>query len=134
VKNLDYYMRQNYRVQVVRDEAEGGYVLSIPELQGCITCAFDVGVGMSMLEDAKREWIQAALEDGYEVPKADTNDSYSGQFKLRIPRSLHKELAERSKHEGVSMNQYCLYLLSNHGRVARVRRKLSSLSRTERGS
>ncbi|MCI8980594.1 MAG: toxin-antitoxin system HicB family antitoxin, partial [Clostridia bacterium] len=40
--------------------------------------------------------------------------SYSGQFKLRMPKSLHKELAERSKAEGISMNQYCVYLLSHN--------------------
>ena len=42
------------------------------------------------------------------------NDKYSGQFKLRIPKSLHKLLAEHSKREGISMNQYCMYLLSRN--------------------
>ena len=39
-------------------------------------------------------------------------EDYSGQFKLRLPKSLHKRLAEKSGEEGVSMNQYCVYLLS----------------------
>lgn len=38
-------------------------------------------------------------------------NDYSGQFKLRIPRSLHRQLTEHSKREDISMNQYCLYLL-----------------------
>ena len=42
---------------------------------------------------------------------------YSGQFKLRIPRSLHKSLAEHARREGVSMNQYCVYLLSRNDAV-----------------
>ncbi|WP_261797457.1 type II toxin-antitoxin system HicB family antitoxin [Dielma fastidiosa] len=33
---------------------------------------------------------------------------------MRIPRSLHKSLAEHSKKEGISMNQYCLYLLTKN--------------------
>lgn len=45
---------------------------------------------------------------------------YSGQFKLRIPRSLHRRLAEHSKEEGVSMNQYCVYLLSKNDAVEKV--------------
>ena len=32
-----------------------------------------------------------------------------GQFKLRIPRSLHRSLAEHSQREGISMNQYCVH-------------------------
>jgi antitoxin HicB len=54
------------------------------------------------------------LESGYEIPEPDVLDDYSGQFKLRLPKSLHKELAEKSKQEGISMNQYCLYLLSKN--------------------
>ena len=41
-------------------------------------------------------------------------ESYSGQFKLRIPKSLHKSLTEHAKREGISMNQYCVYLLSKN--------------------
>ena len=40
--------------------------------------------------------------------------SYSGQFKLRIPKSLHRSLSMHAKEEGISMNQYCLYLLAKN--------------------
>nr|WP_330363471.1 toxin-antitoxin system HicB family antitoxin [Blautia wexlerae] len=36
---------------------------------------------------------------------------------LRIPRSLHRLLAEHSQREGISMNQYCVYLLSRNDAV-----------------
>ncbi|MBI2345953.1 MAG: toxin-antitoxin system HicB family antitoxin [Deltaproteobacteria bacterium] len=38
----------------------------------------------------------------------------SGQMPLRIPVSLHKRLKELAYHEGVSLNQYCLFLLALH--------------------
>lgn len=42
-----------------------------------------------------------------------------GQFKitqmpLRVPKSLHRDLKTAAKHEGVSLNQLCLYLLSKN--------------------
>lgn len=114
MKNLEYFMGLNYKIEIVKDETEGGYVLSIPELKGCLTCADNLEKGMEMLEDAKKQWLTAALESGYEVPEANALEKYSGQFKLRIPRSLHKELSEMSQREGISMNQYCLYLLSKN--------------------
>ncbi len=46
-------------------------------------------------------------------------ENYSGQFKLRIPKSLHRSLAERARQEGISMNQYCVYLLSRNDAAAR---------------
>ena len=49
--------------------------------------------------------LQQAMED------------YSGQFKLRILRSLHRSLVEHSQREGISMNQCCVYLLSRNDAV-----------------
>lgn len=114
MKNLEYYMGLSYKVEIIKDETEGGYVLSVPDLKGCITCADSLEKGMEMLDDAKKQWFMAALENGYEIPEPNKLDNYSGQFKLRLPKSLHKELAEKSKQEGISMNQYCLYLLSKN--------------------
>ena len=111
-KDLDYYMGLNYKVEVYEDKDEGGYALSCPELRGCITSAETIEDGLIMLEDAKRCWLSACIEDGIPIPEPVGVNGYSGQFKLRIPKSLHKKLAERSKLEGISMNQYCLYLLS----------------------
>ena len=65
----------------------------------------------------RKAWIEAALEDGVEIHEPDSLEDYSGQFKLRIPRSLHRSLAEHSQREGISMNQYCVYLLSRNDAV-----------------
>ena len=112
IKTLDYYMSLPYRVEVVEDREEGGYALHCPELPGCMTCAETVGKGFDALEDAKRAWFAACLEDGTAIPEPTRTEDYSGQFKLRLPKSLHKRLAEKAGEEGVSMNQYCVYLLS----------------------
>ena len=63
--------------------------------------------------------LQAALEDGLPVREPDDLENYSGQFKLRIPKSLHRSLAEHARQEGISMNQYCVYLLSRNDAAAR---------------
>jgi predicted RNase H-like HicB family nuclease len=111
-KNLNYYLELGYKIEVVEDREEGGYALSCPELPGCLTCADTIERGLEMIEDAKRCWIESCLEDGTPIPEPNDFGSYSGQFKLRIPKSLHRSLAEHSRQEGISMNQYCLYLLS----------------------
>lgn len=64
--------------------------------------------------DAKKVWLEAALEDGVKIHEPDSLENYSGQFKLRILKSLHRSLAEHSQREGISMNQYCVYLLSKN--------------------
>lgn len=114
MKTVDYYMKLPYRLEIIPDTEEGGYVALFPELPGCITCADTLEDVIEDVMDAKRVWLESELEMGAEIPEPDGIYEYSGQFKLRIPKSLHKQLAEHSKQEGVSMNQYCVYLLSRN--------------------
>ena len=110
---IDELMLRPYRMEITPDTEEGGYVVSYPDLPGCLTCGETLESAIAGANDARREWLNAALEEGLPIP--DIEGDYSGQFKLRIPKSLHRQLAQQSKREGISMNQYCLFLLSqNH--------------------
>ena len=115
MKNLEYYMSLPYRMEEVPDIEEGGYMASFPELPGCLTCADTMEELIVNAQDAKKAWLEASLADGDIIPEPivgeDTRE-YSGQFKIRMPKSLHRSLSLRAKAEGISMNQYCIYLLS----------------------
>ena len=112
MKTLEEYMKMPYKLEILPDSDESGFVASYPELPGCISCGETIESAIVNIEDAKREWLRAAIESNIQIYEPGNADVYSGQFKLRIPKSLHKKLAEDSKKEGVSMNQYCVYLLS----------------------
>ena len=114
MKTLNEYLALPYRMELVKDPDEGGFVVSFPDLPGCITCGETLEAAVANAADAKRAWLQAALEDVLPVREPDDLENYSGQFKLRLPKSLHRALAENSKREGISMNQYCLYLLTKN--------------------
>ena len=114
MKTIEDYMALPYRMELVPDTAEGGYAVSFPDLPGCVSCGDTLESAVKNGEDAKKAWFAAALEDGIEIPEPDNLEQYSGQFKLRIPKSLHRQLSEHSKREGISMNQYCLYLLTKY--------------------
>ncbi len=117
MKTLNEYLEVPYRMEIIEDTEEGGYVARYPELPGCISCGETMESAISNLQDAKKSWLEAALEDGIEISEPTPIEYYSGQFKLRMPRSLHKKLAEQSKREGISMNQYCVYLLSKSATI-----------------
>lgn len=117
MKTLNEYMKMPYRMEIIEDEEEGGFVVSYPDLPGCITCGETIESAVQNALDAKRTWIEAALEEGIEIYEPDSLEKYSGQFKLRIPRSLHRSLAEHSQKEGISMNQYCVYLLTKNDAI-----------------
>ena len=62
---------------------------------------------VELIEDAKAGWLELALEDGDPIPEPTfPEQEYSGRFTVRLPRSLHRQLAEQAKKNGVSLNQF----------------------------
>lgn len=100
MKTLNEYLALPYRMEIVEDRDEGGFVVSYPDLPGCITCGETVESAVANAQDAKRAWLEATLEDGITIREPDDLESYSDQFKLRIPKSLHKSLTEHAKRGG----------------------------------
>ena len=123
MKTINHYMQLPYKLEIIPDLEEGGYVGLFPELPGCITCADKLEDLIADVMDAKRSWLEAMLEAGMDIPEPGDFAEYSGQFKLRLPKSLHKQLAENSKREGISMNQYCVYLLARNDALVMSRRE-----------
>ena len=50
-------------MEIVEDPYEGGYVVSFPDLPGCITCRETLQSALDNAQDAKRAWIEATLEE-----------------------------------------------------------------------
>lgn len=112
--DFDVYNNLSYKLEIIEDRESGGYVASYPELKGCLSCGETLEKAIANVQDAKKEWLRAAIEDGYDIPIPAEDIAYSGQFRLRMPKSLHRQLAMQAKQEGVSMNQYCIYKLSQN--------------------
>ena len=110
-KPLGYYLELNYPITLYRAE-EGGFAAEIEDLPGCLTQGETIEEATENIEEARQLWIQAAYEDGVEIPIPRTDEEYSGRFLVRIPKSLHRRLAERARYEGVSLNQHVESILS----------------------
>ena len=111
-KDLNYYLRLPYSVVLIPAE-EGGYAVKIAELPGCLSQGETVEEALAMIEDAKRGWLEVALNEGMDIPEPGREEEeYSGRILLRAPKSLHRELVQRARREGVSLNQFITYQLS----------------------
>ena len=64
MKTLNDYLAMSYRMEIVEDKDEGGFVVSFPELPGCITCGETIESAVANAEDAKKAWFEAAFESG----------------------------------------------------------------------
>lgn len=62
MKTLNDYMSMSYRMEIVEDKEEGGFIVTYPDLPGCITCGETLQSALENAEDAKKAWLETALE------------------------------------------------------------------------
>lgn len=109
--SLEYYVNLQYPVTLYPDP-EGGYVAQIKDLPGCLTQGETLEETIANLNEARELWIETAYDAGDDIPLPSTDDTFSGKLLLRMPKSLHRRLAETAEREGVSLNQHIVSLLS----------------------
>lgn len=102
----------NYIISPITDESGAYYYARVLELDGCQSSGDTFDEAYEGLMEAMEGYIETKLENGFDVPKPQSVEDYSGRFNLRIPKSLHQALAIEAQREGVSLNQYALYKLS----------------------
>ncbi|MDA8219127.1 MAG: toxin-antitoxin system HicB family antitoxin, partial [Dehalococcoidales bacterium] len=92
---------------------EGNWISEILDLPGAIIQGRTASTAVRKCLDVAEDWIESAQEDGVQIPEPFDSSigKFSGKFVLRVPRSLHRQLAMRARAEGVSMNQLCSVLL-----------------------
>ena len=113
-KNLAYYMNLIYKSEVTPEEDGSGFNVEIPLLKGCMAFGETVEDAYQSLTEVKQAWFEIALERGWEIPVPLTAEvkTYSGKFNVRLPRYLHRDLANFAEREGTSLNQLVVALLA----------------------
>ena len=97
---LEYYLNLQYPVTLY-PASEGGYVAQIKDLPGCLTQGETLDEAIANINEARELWIETAYEAGDEIPLPSTDDTYSSKLLLRMPKSLHRRLAEQADRENV---------------------------------
>ena len=100
-----------FEIQPLSVEDGGGYLITFPDLPGCMSDGETVEETMANGRDAFEAWMAASEEAGLAVPGPGEGGE-SGRFVARVPKSLHARLQARAKAEGVSMNTLLVALLS----------------------
>lgn len=67
-KSLAYYMALPYSYEIIPSE-EGGWVIKVKELPGCLTQADKWEDIPSLVQDAMQGWIEVALEFNDPIPE-----------------------------------------------------------------
>lgn len=98
-----------FEIRPLSDEEGGGYLIEFPDFPGCIADGETPEEAISEGRDALNSYRQTLEELGRD---AQSPEAYSGQWRQRVPKSLHASLARRAMQEGVSLNTLVATLLA----------------------
>jgi len=99
-----------FEIRPLAPEEGGGYLVEFPEYPGCISDGESPEEAIREGRDALTSYLHTLEELGRPIPK--TGDVYGGQWRQRVPKSLHAALARRAEREGVSLNMLVTTLLA----------------------
>jgi predicted RNase H-like HicB family nuclease len=111
-KMTEEYLKEPYSRVLIPDDESGTYTAVILEFPGCIAQGDTPQEAYEHLEDAAKEWIEAALDLKQEIPSPSQSLSFGGKILLRLPKSLHRQLTLIAEREGVSLNQFIVSALA----------------------
>jgi predicted HicB family RNase H-like nuclease len=102
-----------YSFQVAWSERDAAYV--------AVSAEFPQLSGLGSTPDEAVRQLQVAIDlaidtykdEGWPLPEPIPVGEYSGQFRLRLPKSLHHSLAVRAQAEGISLNTLAVTLLTD---------------------
>ncbi|MBK5274740.1 MAG: type II toxin-antitoxin system HicB family antitoxin [Desulfuromonadales bacterium] len=95
-------------------EDGGGYMITFPDLPGCMSDGETLEEALANGRDAFNSWIAAHVDMGRRIvaPTHYDEEGKPVKFVQRLPRSLHTSLQVRAKAEGVSLNTLVLALIA----------------------
>jgi antitoxin HicB len=116
-----------YSVSLAWSDEDNGYIALIPELPGLSAFGETPEEAAQEAKIAAEGFLEVYEEDGKPVPEPMALSPYSGQFRLRLPKSLHAALAQLAKQEGVSLNTLAVTLLSERHTAQSIDKKLGTI-------
>lgn len=99
-----------YRISWSPEDQEYiGLCVEFPSLSWLANNTADALNGIIMLV---KEVVQDMKANNEPIPKAIADRHYSGEFRVRIPPMVHRNIAIAAAEQGVSMNRYVASKLS----------------------
>ncbi|MEX1164547.1 MAG: toxin-antitoxin system HicB family antitoxin [Nitriliruptor sp.] len=96
---------KHYTYRVSWSPEDDEFVASCAEFPSLSWLADSQTAALEGLATLVAEVVEDLQASGESVPDALAERRYSGRFNVRVPESLHRELAVKAAEEGVSLNR-----------------------------
>ncbi|MBA2493835.1 MAG: type II toxin-antitoxin system HicB family antitoxin [Acidobacteria bacterium] len=118
-------MKNKYKFNLAWSDEDEGYIATCPEFVGLSAFGTTPEKALAEAQVALKLFIESYLEDGTPLPKPEIVQGYSGQLRLRLPKSLHARAAQKAAEDGTSLNQYITLAVESRVSGQEVARRIS---------
>ena len=95
--------KNRFEVRALSTDEGGGYLVTFPDLPGCMSDGESIGEAIKNAAEAETAWLKAVEKWNKPAPK---------KLVTRLPVSLHHDLTVKANQEGVSLNTLIVSMLS----------------------
>lgn len=120
-------MNFKYSIVLQWSSADEGYIALVPEFAGLSGFGRTPEEAVAEARVAAEMFVEELAEEGRPAPPPDLLVPASGQLRLRMPKSLHRNLAIQAAKEGISLNSYIVDRLTER---TTIRELLSEFRQT----
>ena len=101
-----------FTIRPLSPEDGGGFLIEYPDIPGCMSDGKTPAEAILNGRDALKSALRTLREFGDPIPQPGAFSASSGQWRQRVPKSLHARLVARAAREGVSLNMLVTALLA----------------------
>lgn len=112
---VDQYLELPYRIEVARESGNHGIAwrATVDELPGCVSQGNTPEEALTQLRSVMESWFTKAIAERREIPlpageapAPRSSRGHNGRFLIRMPKTLHEQLAAAAERENVSLNRF----------------------------
>jgi predicted RNase H-like HicB family nuclease len=99
-------MQIKYKFELFWSDEDEGYIATCPELPGLSAFGETASEALAEAQVALEMFLETYRENGISIPEPMIAKRYSGQIRLRLPKSLHARSAQLAADDGISLNDW----------------------------
>ncbi len=99
-------MMNKYSYRMSWSDKDNGYIIICPEFPGLSAFGETEEEALREAKVALELFIEDMQESGETLPKPQVTPEYSGQLRLRLPKSLHLAAAQMAEKDNCSLNKF----------------------------
>lgn len=104
MKNNLQIEEYSFTIRPLAKDEGGGFLIEFPDVPGVLSDGETPEEAIENGRDALKAALLTLKEFGDPIPRPGAVGAASGQWRQRVPKTLHARLAERARREGVSLN------------------------------